>query len=563
MIKRRLGFVMTFVLVCIGLSGVVQAKFDPFVEDPAHDWGDVSQPEPVWSSGALVGHLGRLDPAGDVDAFSLQFDEPVKKWTFSASVPVCANYFESVKLNMALIGPDLERPDESKLPFKLPDGVGARLYRSDEKGKDFVLYRNTDVMGIATYAYPTFWVDIPSAGTYVMAVWSDNQAVSPYILLTGTGSDQFSNRTPTELDNAFNLAFSGAWMHQDCTPVPPTTEPLTYMGHVRATSSMTTARAAHTATLLGNGKVLITGGIVADGDILKSAELYDSASRTFSAIGDMTQARVNHTATLLANGKVLIVGGDFRNTFMSAELYDPEANTFTAADSMHTPRDGFRATLLNDGRVLITGVGLQGGASAEIFDPATGEFTLTGEMKTPRQMHSAMLLPDSKVLIAGGRDITGKVLANAEIYDPATGEFSTTQNWMTVKRYKQAAMTLNDGRILIMGGADETDWDGRRRTTEIYDPATGLFKPTDALIDPHFKFDTAVALLPDGNVVVGGGKRVEIYRVSSGTFAVAQEDLDAERFFPTATTLKDGSVLIAGGYDQSIQTTAQAWIYQG
>lgn len=562
MMKRRWGFVVTFMLVCMGLSSVVQAKFDPFVEDPAHDWGNVSQPEPVWSSSAMVGHLGRLDPAGDVDAFALQFDEPVNKWTFSASVPICANYFEAVKLNMALIGPDLERPDESKLPFKLPDGVGAKLYRSDEKGRDFVLYRNTDVMGIATYVYPTFWVDIPSAGTYVVAVWSDNQVVTPYILLTGTGSDQFSNRTPAEQEKAFNQAFSGEWMHQDCTPVPPTPEPLAYIGHVRLTNPMTTARAAHTATLLNNGKVLITGGIVEDGIILKSAELYDPDSQTFSAIGDMTQVRVNHTATLLANGKVLIVGGDFRNTYMSAELYDPEANRFMATGSMHTPRDGFRATLLPDGRVLITGLGLQGGASAEIYDPAKGEFTVTGEMKTPRQMHSAMLLPDGRVLIAGGRDITGKVLANAEVYDSRTGDFSTAQYWMTVKRYKQAAITLKDGRILIMGGADETDWDGRRRTSEIYDPATGLFKPTDMLIDPHFKFDTAVALLPDGNVVVGGGKQVEIYRANSGTFAVAHEDLDTERFFPTATTLKDGSVLIVGGYDQSIQTTAQAWIFQ-
>ncbi len=560
--KQQWCLIMALVVICMGLSSIVQAKFDPYIEDPAHDWGDINNPEPVWSSGALVGHMGRLDPAGDVDAFALEFDKPVEKWTFSASVPVCANYFEAVKLNMALIGTGFESPTVP-LPFDLPDGMGAMVYRSDDKGRDSVLYRNTDVMGIQTYVYPTFWVNIPSAGHYVIAVWSDNQAITPYILLTGTGSDQFSNRTPQEQEKAFTQVFDGTWMHQNCTPIPPTPMPLTVIGHVSAAASMTTARAAHTATLLNNGKVLITGGILRDGIILKSAELYDPKTNVFSAIGNMTVARTSHSATLLNDGKVLLLGGDFRNDMMSAELYNPVTNSFTATGSVHIPRDGFRATLLNDGRVLITGMGLQGGPSAEIYDPTTGEFTLTGEMKTPRSMHTAILLTDSKVLIAGGKDITGKVLANAEIYDPATGRFSTTANWMTVKRYKQAAIQLKDGRVMIMGGADESDWAGRRRTTEIYDPATGLFKPTGAMIDPHFKFDTAIAMLADGDVVVGGaGKHVEIYSLATGAFAVAAEDLDTERFFSTATTLLDGRVLITGGYDDKIQTTAQAWIYQ-
>src|SRR4051812_27459184 len=108
--KRQWPIMMVIVIGWLSLTSVVQAKFDPYVEDPAHDWGDVTNPEPVWSSGALVGHLGRLDPAGDVDAFALKFAEPTPNWTFSLSVPVCANHFESVHLNMALIGPGLAVP---------------------------------------------------------------------------------------------------------------------------------------------------------------------------------------------------------------------------------------------------------------------------------------------------------------------------------------------------------------------------------------------------------------------------------------------------------------------
>jgi hypothetical protein len=561
--KRYLHFLIVLVICCLSVTSTVQAKFDPYVEDPAHDWGDISNPEPVWSSGALVGHLGHLDPAGDVDAFSLVFDNPINKWTFSAAVPICANYYESVKLNLALIGPGLETPAANVLPFKLPDGMGGLLFRSDDKGKASILYRNTDVMGIPTYLTPTFAINIPAAGKYVVAVWSDDKAISPYILLTGTGSDQFSNRSDAEINKSFDQVFSGAWMHQDCTPPPPTPIPLTYLGHLTTTTPMTTARAAHTATLLNNGEVLIAGGIARDGVFLKSAELYDPAKGTFNAIGDMTVARASHTATLLKDGKVLLLGGDYQDKMISAELYDPVANMFTATGSLHTARDGFQATLLKDGRVLITGMGLEGGATAELYDPATGQFTVTGEMRTPRSTHTATLLPDGKVLIAGGIDRKGKVLANAEIYDPITAAFTTSPYFMTIKRHKQAAISLDDGRVLIMGGADENDWNGQRRTAEIYDPKTGLFKPTGAMVDPHFKFDTALAMLPDGDVVVGGAaKKVEIYRMSYGAFAIANGDMDSERFFSTATTLPDGRVLIVGGYDANIQTTAQAWIYQ-
>ncbi|MBI4349974.1 MAG: hypothetical protein HY550_00900, partial [Elusimicrobia bacterium] len=76
-----------------------------------------------------------------------------------------------------------------------------------------------------------------------------------------------------------------------------------------SSGSMTAARYVHTATLLPDGKVLITGGRGSGGAALSSAELYDPADGTVSATGTMGAARVYHTATLLPNGKVLFVGG--------------------------------------------------------------------------------------------------------------------------------------------------------------------------------------------------------------------------------------------------------------
>jgi galactose oxidase-like protein len=77
---------------------------------------------------------------------------------------------------------------------------------------------------------------------------------------------------------------------------------------MRCNQSMTSARAGQTATLFTSGKfknkVLIAGGIggslpQSKGSPLKSAEIFNPASSTFSATASMTTARALHTATEL------------------------------------------------------------------------------------------------------------------------------------------------------------------------------------------------------------------------------------------------------------------------
>jgi hypothetical protein len=91
-------------------------------------------------------------------------------------------------------------------------------------------------------------------------------------------------------------------------------------------STMTVARSAHTATLLSNGRVLLAAGVnPATGP--SSAELYDPTAGTtghgtFSATAPMNAKRSNHTATMLGNGRVLVAGGsDGLTSLPSVELY--------------------------------------------------------------------------------------------------------------------------------------------------------------------------------------------------------------------------------------------------
>jgi N-acetylneuraminic acid mutarotase len=106
-------------------------------------------------------------------------------------------------------------------------------------------------------------------------------------------------------------------------------------------ASMSTARDNHTATLLNNGKVLVSGGY-AGGDAFSSVEVYDPASNTWSAAQSLRNPRWGHSATLLNNGKVLVVGG-YTNTgnylgVSSAEMYDPASNTWSAAGTLALQR---------------------------------------------------------------------------------------------------------------------------------------------------------------------------------------------------------------------------------
>lgn len=336
----------------------------------------------------------------------------------------------------------------------------------------------------------------------------------------------------------------------------------TQYGQVVSTGSMHTPRAAHTATLLPDGQILMAGGIERDGSFLSSVELFDAQAGEFIEAGDMTEARASHTANLLQDGRVLIVGGVNRRYLASAEIYNPLDHTFTPTGAMQGQRSGHTATVLADGRVLIIGgYGGDYGASAEIYDPATGEFTPAGTMPEARTGHTATLLEDGQVLIVGGgREDKNSVTPSALLYDPATQQFSPAGTLLH-SRYKHGAIGLVDGRVLIVGGADQSDWRGQYRSAEFYDPNTQQFEAAGDMAQSRFKISDTVVALHNGRILVAGGSpSVEIFDPASGFMTVAGA-VDAPRYFMTATRLLDGSVLIAGGYDPDIRTTAQAWLY--
>ena len=335
---------------------------------------------------------------------------------------------------------------------------------------------------------------------------------------------------------------------------------------------MTAKRAAHTATLLGNGKVLIAGGFVSfvsNGGGLSSVEMFDPTTNIFTSAQNLSTPRSSHTATLLPNGKILIAGGYNGDYLNSSEIFDPTTNRFTPAGRMVTARSGHVATLLINGKVLLAG-GVGTGwtflADAELYDPKTNTFTATGAMQAARESHTATLLNDGKVLITGGhkgRRSAITIYTSAEIYNPANGSFTAAGN-LTVKRHKHDATKLADGRVLIVGGSDERDGNGAYRNAEVFNPANGSFTTVkNNMNTARYKLQGTAILLKNGKVLIAGGaNRAEVFDPTTNSFSFADGDMGTKKLFATATLLKNGQVLITGGYTDGNIVSANAWIYR-
>jgi len=351
------------------------------------------------------------------------------------------------------------------------------------------------------------------------------------------------------------------------------------------TGSLAAGRSAHVAVRLGDGRVLVAGGV--NGFTrLASAELFSPGTGTWSTTASMSAPRLGHAAVLLADGRVLVVGGASFNGCAAApvgtgaEIYDPATGKWTVTGSMKVARNSSAIVLLASGKVLVAGGGDRCGRlwnSAELYDPATGAWTLTGFMVAPRQSAAAVRLSDGRVLVAGGMGVYPfPSVATAELYDPASGTWKATGSMNDPRMWTLEDMSalgflalLPDGRVFTAGGLNRCNAFDCPSTVslnsaDLYDPASGTWTRTGAMAGRRSEHQMTV--LPSGYVLVTGGrnggsvlKTVELFDAASGKFLNAAT-LVTGRFDHTTTPLADGRALIAGGLNSTGLSAAEVYV---
>jgi N-acetylneuraminic acid mutarotase len=202
---------------------------------------------------------------------------------------------------------------------------------------------------------------------------------------------------------------------------------------------------SHTATLMDDGRVLVVGF-----DRAREAaqvQIFDPSVDTWSIAGSpVTLLGAFHSASLLPDGRVLLSGGlgPGLQLLASSEVYDPRSDSWSPGAAMGDSRGGHSATLLPDGRVLVAGGGgrfldglLDTLDSVEVYDPKEESWSRANSLAQWRMFHATTVLGDGSVLVAGGqvlreddglfaedcgiRRTCALVLSSTEVYDPSAG----------------------------------------------------------------------------------------------------------------------------------------------
>ena len=203
--------------------------------------------------------------------------------------------------------------------------------------------------------------------------------------------------------------------------VPLPTEPQvyeTFLDKIRVSIVANGLSRPFSTAFLPDGRILAAGGGKDEGPYIETVEIWDPATGEWSAAAPMTEPRASHSATLLGDGTVLVVGG--RGRLLTAEIYDPETNTWEAVAGLKEGRTDHTASLLPDGRVLVAG-GVNSIALAEIYDPATGTWADGPTMLRGRHQHTATNMAYGRVLFVGGQAQDGdeRRLSNLpEVFTP-------------------------------------------------------------------------------------------------------------------------------------------------
>ncbi|MBJ6723243.1 kelch repeat-containing protein [Geomesophilobacter sediminis] len=318
-----------------------------------------------------------------------------------------------------------------------------------------------------------------------------------------------------------------------------------------------------------------TGTLVFNADSTWSTTIGTSTFSGTWSISDgklvcVTSAGGNHTLTYTA-----LVSNDAKaihTSVVEVNPADPANPTTSTATLTALYTVSGKVSQSNTGWAGVT-VALDGDQTQTATTDADGTYHFTvpaGEYRvTPSKGNSAFAPLDNSFAVSGA-DVGAVDFALAPtMAGPNINKWIQTGS-LIYKRARHTATLLQNGKVLVAGGEYFVFLSyTMRASAEIYDPATGAWIQTGSL--NYKRSEHTATLLKDGRVLVAGGHNspslliwsthasAELYDPKTGKWAETAS-LAYDRYGHTATLLQDGRVLVAGGKDE-ISTGATAEIY--
>lgn len=347
----------------------------------------------------------------------------------------------------------------------------------------------------------------------------------------------------------------------------------------QTTTSFTDARHGHCTAQSIDDKVLIFGGIVADGSSINSVYEYDPVINLWSSKASIPNASglSKSTCVKLNNGKILLFGGSQNGSTPQSNKvyqYDIATNSWIILSDLPNAlgREQMHATLMNDSIILLTG-GISTISSAleypttnYLYNTNTNTFTPAGNLPIGVINHTSTLLSNGEVLITGGFD--GNQARN-EVY-----VFNLQNGWRTLSSSLSVAVSshravLVNGKVYIYGGFNIPLFEFSDKL-DVYDPTLDAISPLTSgpLACSQFAmvaFNSTI-LIAGGNKVLpntsfGVTNEAYIYNLNNNTFSTISSMPNIRGGMEVSELGNSGKFIFSGGHVSLSEPYDDAIIY--